>query len=83
MVESGEPSPALEAKPSIFGLEWLWHGYWELSTCRQSGMDMGQIPWTAKIAYMNYHGYNEYEQQLLNRTISVLDEIIRDRTGNK
>ena len=81
--EAGEVLPALERKPDISGSEWLWNAYAELGTCRSIGMDVGPIPWTARQKYVEVHGFNKYEQDLLAHCISVLDEIQRDKRKEK
>ena len=78
MVAAGTASPALESKPTILGLEWLWFAYWDLNTCRSIGMDVGQIPWTAVMQYVQHYGYSEYEQDLLKYCILVLDKVQSD-----
>lgn len=75
MVADGYPSPALDSKPQIDGLEWLWEAYWELDTCRMEGMSPGKIPWTALCQYSEYHGFTEYEYESMKHCIRVLDEI--------
>ena len=37
-----------------FGLSMYFTAFWELSTCRQIGMGVGPIPWTAMLDYARY-----------------------------
>lgn len=45
LAEKGMDIPALDRKPDIAGLEWIWEAFWKLSTCRSFGMGAGPIPW--------------------------------------
>ena len=56
MQQAGKHVPALETRPNIIGLTWVWEAFWELSTCRAVGAVMGPIPWTAVRAYGEAHG---------------------------
>ena len=67
--------PALENRPSIVGFEWLWEAFIELSTCRQIGMALGKIPWTAMREYVEAHGYCGEEAYVLRAVVRHLDEL--------
>lgn len=40
-------------------LEWYFSAFSELSTCRQIGMGVGPIPWTAIVQYQDRHNLKE------------------------
>lgn len=46
-------------RPDIAGNQWLLNAFYELSTCRQIGMDLGPIPLTAIQAYSDRHELGE------------------------
>lgn len=74
MAAKGFEVKELDEKPDIPGLEWVWMGFWNLSTERQMGMGMGPIPWSAISAYVEWHhieGEDEYEFRYL---INKLDD---------
>lgn len=43
-------------------LERIRGAFHELSTCRQIGMALGPIPWTAIDRYAERHGIGDFEQ---------------------
>ena len=65
--------PAVQEKPSITGFGWLWQAYQDLTTCRQIGMDVGPIPWTAIQRYVEVQDYLPEERYILHRVIQHLD----------
>ena len=75
IVISGGQSKALESKPTINGLEWLWNVYWELDSCRVNGMSLGKIPWTAIMDFVDRYKLTEFEEDVLKLTIRTLDTI--------
>lgn len=50
-----------------------------MSSCRQLGMDMGPIPWTAIAQYVDRYKLDEFEEDLLRHCISVLDKIQQEK----
>jgi len=69
------PVPALEGRPNTTGFEWLWEAFVVLSSCRQSGMGIGPIPWTAIQRYAEVHGFDEEETWLVHGVTRHLDDI--------
>jgi hypothetical protein len=45
----------------------------DLSTCRQIGMAVGPIPWTAIVAWCDRRGLDPDAAELVTRVIRVLD----------
>lgn len=56
----GQPIPeAIKNAPQLLpGLEFYFKAFFELSTCRSIGMDIGPVPYTAISEYANRHGMN-------------------------
>ncbi len=61
MVSSGVPlSKKFAEKPTIhLGLMLYYNAFQDLSTCRQLGMSIGLIPWTATRQYADDMEINE------------------------
>lgn len=61
----GTPLPkAIQNAPELFlGLEFFYNAFWELSSCRNTGLDMGEIPWTA---IDRYAVSSELDEELSN-----------------
>jgi hypothetical protein len=74
MQDAGMEVPALERRQSITGYEWLWDAYWELDTCRQTGMSVGPIPWTAIQQYAEAEMLNADETYMLHTVIRSMDK---------
>ena len=73
LADTGTHVPALEARPDIFGLEWLWQAFHTLSTCRTFGMSVGPIPWTAIHTYCLAERMNPFETRMLTYTVQAMD----------
>ena len=73
MADAGMHVPALETRPCIIGYRWLWEAYNELDSCRQSGMGVGRIPWTAVQQYSEVNQFNEEETWMLHAVVHHLD----------
>jgi hypothetical protein len=74
----GFPVPQLEERPTPLGYVWLWEAFITLQTCRQIGMDVGPIPWTATYQYARSQGLNEVDFYILVEVMSYLDGYWRD-----
>lgn len=48
-----------EAPTLLPGLDLYYNAFWELTSCRQIGMGVGPIPWTAVEAYGHSNGFDE------------------------
>jgi len=81
LVASGGESKALENRPEIDGVEWLWNAYIELSTCRPVGFGFAPIPWTAIQLYIAVNKLNGEDEELLNHCISTLDGIQQEHSN--
>jgi hypothetical protein len=62
------------------GNEWLWDAFVTLNTCRSSGMDAGQIPWTAADRYAERH---DIDLSLLWAVIHKTDTAFRAYVSSK
>lgn len=71
--ELGVEIKELDDKPDISGLEWIWDGFWKLSTCRELGMGVGPIPWWTIELYGRREGLDWEEMQHFEYCISILD----------
>lgn len=64
----------LQDRPTLLiGLDLYFDAFTDLSTCRQIGMSVGPIPYTAIIEYSRVHGFDYETSQLLLRYISEMD----------
>lgn len=73
LADKGQSIPALDRKPDIVGLEWIWEAFWKLSTCRQVGMGVGAIPWVAIDRYAIREGLTWEESQHFEFCIMSMD----------
>ena len=64
--------------PDMAGLEWIWQAWNDLNSCREIGMDVGPIPWTAVDRYAIRYGLGADEHDLLWHSVKVLDSVYRD-----
>ena len=84
MFDAGQHVPAIEQRPTITGYAWLWEAFIELNTCRQNGMSVGTIPWTAVQHYAEVLKFNEEETWMLHDVIRYLDDLfIKHHTQKK
>jgi hypothetical protein len=42
-------------------------------------MEMGSIPWTAKIQYVDRYKLDDFEEEMLEYCIALLDKILREK----
>ncbi len=70
---AGDHIKALDERPSIAGVEWLWEAWLDLGTCRPIGMDAGPIPWTAVNDYALRYGLTTDEMDELWVCVRRLD----------
>lgn len=52
-------------------LAFVWSAFWELNSCRQAGMQLGPIPWTAIDRWAESEGLADRER--FRRLIRALD----------
>lgn len=83
MADEGLDVPALESRPSIFGLEWLWEAFIDLNSCRASGFGPGRVPWTAVEMYANSARMSETERFILHRCIRTMDDIMIEHSDTE
>jgi hypothetical protein len=55
------------------GLDIFLQAFWDLSTCRQMGMGLGPIPWTATREYVTILGGSEEFQEDFHYLIRRID----------
>jgi hypothetical protein len=75
MFDAGMKVPAIEHRPTLIGYEWLWEAFLDLNTCRQNGMGVGSIPWTAVQKYAEVMRFDDEETWVLHGVIKHLDEL--------
>lgn len=64
----------IKGAPEILpGLEIYYEAFTELSACRQSGMGIGAIPWTALDRWAERYGLTEEEFERLAIYIRMMD----------
>lgn len=61
----------LKAPPLAPRLAIVWSAFWELNSCRQAGMTLGPIPWTAIDRWAESEGLADRER--FRRLIRSLD----------
>ena len=83
MAAAGHSVPALDARPSLTGYEWLYEAFVMLTTCRSMGMGAGPIPWTAIDRYADAEGLGEDDRYLLTAVILHMDKVYLDWVSEK
>ena len=68
------PDVIANAPQLLPGLEGYFEAFTELSTCRQSGMSMGPIPWSAVNEYAKRYNYSGEGFDYLVRMVRALDD---------
>lgn len=86
--EEGKPVPALDRKPDITGLEWIYNAFWELCSCRPaSDMGITAIPWVAINDFAGRDKLNDQEFNFFLHCIRGMDNIylkvMRQRADTK
>lgn len=59
-------------------LTWIYYAFCELSTCRQSALTCGPIPWTAVMQFADREGMDESDRRDLLYLIRKMDEAYID-----
>jgi hypothetical protein len=67
----------------LMGLEMYYEAFTELSTCRQVGMGMGPIPWTAIDRYGDRYGFQGEGFEYLVRMVRALDDVFLAHSRKK
>lgn len=71
-----ELPPHLANKPEIEpGLSMYWEAFSKLGSCRQIGMGIGPVPWTAIEAWADAHGYDDDHREDLHYHVEALDAV--------
>jgi len=83
MADSGLSVPAIEQRPSLYGLDWLWEAWGALTTCRAIGMGVGPIPWIYINDYANAEQLSNDERYLLHVVIRKMDTVYLDFINEK
>ena len=79
--EEGTQVQALDTKPRIDGVEWLWEAWVTLGTCRSIGMEPGPIPWTAINDYAQRYGLCDDEFEELCYCVQHLEREYREHVA--
>lgn len=74
-IESGDNLPDELANPPSIPSELIfyWEAFCDLHSCRNNGMSVGCIPWSAVNEYARRYGISDYEFDDFNYVISKLD----------
>lgn len=74
-MRDGQPLPQrIQNAPSMaFGMHLYFNAFLELSSCRQMGMALGPIPWTAVNDYALYMDLDEDQHEDLHFFVRELD----------
>lgn len=82
-IEAGNQIPAsvLDAPELRFDLILFWSAFWSLSTCRQVGMGVGPIMWTAIKEYAEYFQIDDLEEFYF--LISQMDAVYLDHARSE
>lgn len=55
--------------------QWVFSAFFDLSTCRQVGMGVGPIPWTAIQQYVTTYFLDDDQAYFLKRVVYGLDKV--------
>lgn len=55
----------------------------ELSTCRQIGLGVGSIPWTAIVKLAKYYGFGDHLTKVLLATVRAMDQVYLEWSDKK
>lgn len=67
------PKKIQNAPELMLGLELYWNAFWDLSTCRASGLGAGPIPWLAVRDYALTFEFDEEQQEDLFYLVRLMD----------
>ena len=62
---------------------WLLSSFYDLSTCRMSGMVIGPIPYTAIVDYIRFWGIDSVSAKLLIEVVRALDTVYMKHVNSK
>lgn len=65
------------------GLNFVFEAFWDLNTCRDVGMGVGPIPWTASYQYGLAHGLDRDMLLVFPRIIMRMDQAYLDWTAQE
>lgn len=83
LAAEGQDVPALDARPTVDGVEWIWDAWIDLGTCRAIGMDIGPVPWTAISAWAQWNGLDGDDFEELTFCVRHLEGVYRDHVDGK
>jgi len=83
MAAAGMDVPALDKRPVMIGLSWLWEAFMDLTTCRAIGMSIGPIPWTAIQTYAESERLTPEETWTLHQVTRHLDHVYLEHMHRK
>lgn len=74
-MREGTPLPQrIQNAPQLaFGMQMYFSAFMDLTSCRQIGMSLGPIPWTAVNDYALYLGLDEEQSEDLHLFVRALD----------
>jgi hypothetical protein len=75
LAATGVEVPALQSRPPEAGMQLYLLGFAELTTCRQIGMGVGPIPWTAIQKYIEVSEFDDEEAYEFHEIIRHMDYI--------
>lgn len=84
-MREGTPLPARIANaPTLhLGLELFYNAFWDLTSCRDTGWGVGQIPWLAMRAYAVAWQFNGEQEEELYQYIRAMDNVYIDYYDKK
>lgn len=68
---------------SYVGDDFYLNAFYELSTCRQIGMSLGPIPWTAIIEFAEFSGLDSEILPVFVLSIRAMDAVYLEWTSKK
>ncbi len=68
------PKAIADAPELALGLEFVYHAFWELSSCRSVGFGVGSIPWAAMAEYARFHELAEDDFENFSFLIRAMDK---------
>lgn len=77
------PDHIKNAPDLLVGLELFYNGFQELTTCRQLGMSLGPIPWTAIDQYCVRYDIDGMQREDMFFHVEALDDTYRNEVEKK
>jgi hypothetical protein len=73
----------MEEPDVLPGDEFYLEAFWDLSTCRASGMGIGSIPWRDIVFYADYMRLEPDIKQVFVPTIRAMDAVFLEHMDKK